>query len=183
MGRATQKQIDYAYAIADYLEIERPDVTFEECQNFISENIEIYKKKRKDITHELIDIGHPYYKEYVETLGEITVSWVEENLHHVPGVYAFLGKRNKALYIGKSIDLAGRIPSSFTERRTKADIRRIMYYVTPTKSDASVLKMLLITENKPKLNTDGLFNDTPQMYQSGIDIKKDFKEIPLKKGS
>ena len=182
MGKATQKQIDYAYAIADYLEIERPETTFEDCQLFISENIDRYKEKRKNIAHELINMGHPCYKEYVGTLGELAVSWVEENLHHVPGVYAFLGKRNKVLYIGKSIDLAGRIPMSFVERKGRAEIKRVMYYITPTKSDASVLEMLLITENKPKLNTDGLFKDKPQMYKSGIDIKRDFKEIPIRKG-
>ena len=183
MGKATQKQLDYAYAIADYLDIPRPLDTFEECQDFISAYVEIYKMKRKAVVKELIEDNHPYYEAYARIFGSFTVSWVEENLHNVPGVYVFLGDEDAILYIGKSKDLASRIPSSWTERIRQAEIKRVLYYPTPTQADASVLEMYLITDRKPLLNVDGRTEDRPQMFTCDIDIINDFKEIPIGKGA
>lgn len=179
MGKATAKQIEYADIIADYLGLQKPSDTFEECQQFIKDNVDEYKRKRKTIVQDLIDEGHPRYKDYVDAMGEQTLLWVDTNLKGVAGCYAFLGARNKLLYIGKSLNLAERIPSSYTERKAKAEIKKILYYITPTQADASILEMMLITENKPLLNRDGNTKDKPKMYKSGVDIKRDFKEIPL----
>ncbi len=181
MGKATDKQLDYAYAIADYLGLKRPENTFEECYRFISVFSGTYKAKRRNIVGDFIESGHPKFDDYVNTFGTFAVSWIEENLHNVSGVYAFLGKRNKLLYIGKSKDLASRIPSSWTERRGQAEIKRVLYYPTPTQADASVLEMYLITDKKPLLNVDGNTKDRPKMFWCNIDIKKDFREIPIRK--
>lgn len=181
MGKATEKQISYAFAIADELGIERPETTFEECQSFISRHVDEYKTQRHNLVLELMNIKHPAYRDFVETLGVLRVSWIVENLHDVPGVYAFLGKRNKLLYIGKSKDLASRIPSSWTERKGKAEIKKVMYFITPTEADASVLEMYLITDKKPLLNVDGNTKDRPKMFRCDVDIKRDFKEIPIEK--
>ena len=181
MGKATEKQTSYAFAIADELGIERPETTFEECQIFISLHVDEYKAKRQNIVLDLMNTGHPMYKEFVDTFGMLRVSWIHENLHNTPGVYAFLGKRNKLLYIGKSKDLASRIPSSWVERKRKAEIAKVKYFVTPTEADASVLEMYLITDKKPLLNVDGNTKDRPKMFKCDIDIKRDFKEIPIEK--
>ena len=129
----------------------------------------------------LIDTGHPAYERYINDIGERTSLWITQNLKHKPGVYVFLGYRNKILYIGKSLDLASRIPSSYTERAKKVKVKKIMYYITPTKADASVLEMLLIAENDPLLNKDGKTTDKPTLFKSGLTILKDFEEIPLGK--
>lgn len=181
MGKPTQKQRSYACVIAQTLKVPEPEETFEAHQEFISKYIAKYKAYRKNysVVQELIDTGHPAYADYVNLIGEKAALWIDQNLHKIPGVYVFLGAKNNILYIGKSLDLASRIPSSYSERAKIAKIKRIMYYETPTQADTGVLEMILIAENDPLLNKDGKTKDKPQMFHSGIDILKDFKEIPL----
>lgn len=181
MGKATQKQMDYAKAIAKELGIQEPKDSFEDCQLFISTHVYEYKNKRQNIVYDLVNSGHPMYQDFVNEFGEKSILWMEKNLKKVAGVYAFLGIRNKLLYIGKSKDLASRIPSSWAERKRQADIKKVLYFPTPTEADASVLEMFLITDKKPLLNVDGKTKDKPKMFNCCINIKKDFMEIPIKK--
>ena len=183
MGKPTQKQKSYAYVIAEALNLPKPEDTFEAHEVFLRTYANKYKAMRENysVVQELIDMGHPAYERYINDIGEKNAIWITENLRNKPGVYVFVGYRNKILYIGKSLDLATRIPSSYSERVEKVKIKKIMYYITPTQSDAGVLEMLLIAENKPLLNKDGKTNDKPQLFKSGLSILDDFEEIPLKK--
>lgn len=181
MGKPTPKQKSYASVIAETLNIPEPDDTFEAHEEFLSKNVSKYKALRKNysVVQELIDTGHPLYERYLNDLGEKSAIWITENLKHKSGIYLFVGYKNKILYIGKSLDLASRIPSSYLERVEKVKIKKIMYYLTPSQADTGVLEMLLIAENDPLLNKDGKTSDKPLMFHSGIDIMRDFKEIPL----
>lgn len=44
--------------------------------------------------------------------------------------------------------------------------------------DVNVLEVLLIGENAPVLNTESNSHEVPTMFHSGIDILKDFTELP-----
>lgn len=174
-GEATEKQIEYAYAIADKLEIERPKTTYEECSNFISKYKERYKSLWcKDL---ITDLSKFNLKFYVNDFTEQERKWINDNLSDVAGVYAFVGEKNKILYIGKSLNLACRIPTSYEERAKQSKIKRVFCYATPTKADASILEMILITENKPVLNSDGNVDDYSLLFKSKLNILKDFKEV------
>lgn len=183
MGKPTKKQKTYACVIAQTLNIPQPLDTFEAHEIFLKTYADKYKALRREypIVQELIDTGHPYYERYINDIGEKNAIWITENLKNKPGVYVFVGYKNKILYIGKSLDLASRIPSSYSERVEKVKIYRIMYYITPSMADAGILEMLIISENKPLLNKDGKTKDYPIMFKSNLDIFKDFEEIPLKR--
>lgn len=76
------------------------------------------------------------------------------------GVYSFWTAGGQCLYIGRSTDLAQRIPGSFREHIPKR--RRENIYlrtcVTKTTSDMAVAEMILIAVHKPELNKDSCFD-------------------------
>jgi hypothetical protein len=93
----------------------------------------------------------------------------------VPGCYAFIGSNDELFYIGKSDDLAKRIPTSYKERRDAVKIKKIMAYKTRTEEEATFLEAMLIAENKPTLNVVGVDNDVEE--SCGIDILRDFHVV------
>lgn len=175
MGKATEKQLSYAYAIADELGLNRPLDDFKECQIFISTHKEEYDRAIR-----VTSIGCYDFKRLADCIGKYTFEWMIDNLFHKAGIYCFAHDK-QILYIGKSINLADRIAESYYERSRYGDINRILYYITPTKSDAHILEIVLIAENKPPLNSDCKTDDYPKLFQSNIDIFRDFKEIKIKK--
>ena len=90
----------------------------------------------------------------------------------VPGCYAFIDENRKLLYIGKSENLAKRIPSSYKERRDIVNIKMILAYKTKTETEAQYLEAMLIAENKPLLNIAGADNDVAE--SCGVDVLRDF---------
>lgn len=175
-GEATEKQLEYAYAIADRLEIERPKSTFEECSNFITKHRAEYRSLwDKELIANLCEINT--LKFYVKDFTEEERKYLNDNFSDVAGVYVFVGAKDEILYIGKSLNLACRIPTSYEERAKQAKINRVFCYATPTKADASILEMILITENKPVLNSDGNVDDYSLLFKSNLNILKDFKEV------
>lgn len=228
--KATEKQISYANAIAEYLRIDvRFSIgdSFYDVTKFIRENEENYKNKNKRLASikqvdyanaisDICDLGFHFNetstyeqvsnfilkhkKEYIQKiwrreilenekvypgndLTKESLIFICDNLYDKHGVYAFIGDNNEILYVGKSTDLSQRITSSYAERRSQAHIKRILYYVEDNMSDVSILEICLICENKPRLNTESKFDDFPTRYSSGIDILRDFDEIPfLNKG-
>ena len=100
-----------------------------------------------------------------------------ESLYQQCGIYAFLGENDEILYIGKSIDLSSRIPSSLNERRKLALISAILYFPVETEADTHILEKMLIAENKPILNGEGNSKDYPVLYHSNIDVIRDFKKL------
>lgn len=181
MGIATDKQILFAYSIAEKLNLEKPRRTFEDCFKFIKEHKDQYYDTvyKTPFVKSLYDNESGQYKDFKSDFNELAIKWIEDNLHKTYGLYCFLGNNDEILYIGKSIDLASRIPTSYCERKKQANIVKVMYYITPSKADASILEMLLITENKPFLNYDGITDDNSKLFKSNINIIKDFKNIPF----
>lgn len=176
MGSATERQIEFAKVIAEKLNIQTPKNDFDECREFISKYKPIFDKKN-NFSEELKDTSA--FRDFINDFGTPGMKYLEEKLTKKPGVYVFIGIRKKVLYIGKSYDLSQRIPASYGERISKAKIKKIMYYITPTKADCNILEMALIAENKPSLNKDGISKDYPIMFKSNLIIERDFKEIPI----
>lgn len=181
--KATERQIDFANAISDICEfgIEFDENSlFEEVNKFITEHKIDY---RKAIYRMSIESGEPHTgttgREYTtEGMSPEALLFLYENLYKKSGVYAFVGKDNEIIYIGKSVDLSSRIPSSFRERRGYADIKRIMYFQDDNITNVNILEILLISENDPLLNGDCKTDCKPTMFHSNLDIIKDFSEIP-----
>ena len=163
-GKPTINMVMFAKSISETLGIELPDFNFDSYREFISDNKDLFNKKNES----KLQITTP-------ELGENVITFLEENCLRKSGIYCFL-EGNEIVYIGKSINLAERIQTSFTERKEHANIDRIMYYEVP-KTDLSIMEMLLIAENNPRLNRDGKTNGKPQRFKSGIDIIKDFVDV------
>jgi DNA polymerase-3 subunit epsilon len=88
------------------------------------------------------------------------------DLPHAPGVYVFLDERGRALYVGKSVDIAARVRSYFTaaEKRTRmAEMVRLAAEVRPvvcaTPLEAAVRELRLIAEHSPPYNRRSRFPD------------------------
>lgn len=174
---ATQKQINYARVIATELGLKEPKPIFEECYSFICDHVDEYRNNLV-LKEKMKDVGSDIKAElFADTYGETTIEWMQANLWKKAGVYAFLAEDGSLLYIGKSKDLGTRIISSYEERSRKATIGRVLYYITPTEADASILEMYLIAECDPLLNSDGKTDDKPQMFRADIDIERDFAEL------
>jgi excinuclease ABC subunit C len=81
-------------------------------------------------------------------------------LPHEPGVYRFLGKGNRVLYVGKADDLANRVRSYFQpgatlEPHTRSMVRRVEDFtvtVTANPVEALLLESSLIKLHKPRYN-------------------------------
>lgn len=76
-----------------------------------------------------------------------------------PGVYTFLDKNNRSLYIGKATNLKSRVGSYFQKAHDSkiemmlADAVDIHYQLTPSAIEALILESNLIKKYKPKYNT------------------------------
>jgi hypothetical protein len=76
-------------------------------------------------------------------------------LQNVPGIYFLYNSRKTLVYVGKSIDLASRIPSSINERNA----HYFSYALTKSASDVGIYEMYYISMFKPKLNVEGKYPD------------------------
>ena len=194
------RQLKFARAIADALNIEAAfseSDSYYDVSEFIREHEEEYKKCNwKKASVRQIDYANSIsracygYKRFDENsrYGDVSdfkdfpiesMLFLCDNLYKVHGIYAFIGEDNTILYIGKSIDLSQRITSSYRERKNSAKITRVMFYTVNNIADTNILEILLIAENNPVLNEDCKTEDSPELFHSGIDILRDFSEIPL----
>lgn len=106
-----------------------------------------------------------------------------------PGVYFFLDKNKKVLYIGKATDLKSRVRSYFSSdlHKTRGPIitamvekaRSINWRVTDSVLEALILEANLIKNYKPEHNTD-LKDDKSWNYV--VVTKEDFPRILLVRG-
>lgn len=173
---ASIRQIDYANAISNFCNIGisfDENSTYIEVADFISQNKDEYMRMR----------WRESICEYEKTENSIDVPkesmlFICDNLFKKHGLYAFIGKDDVVLYIGKSIDLSSRIPTSYKERKEYAKINKIMYYVDENMANVNIMEILLIAEYSPVLNTESKTEDVPTKFHSGIDILNDFKEVP-----
>lgn len=83
----------------------------------------------------------------------------QKKLPKKPGVYIFLGKKEKVLYIGKAKNLQKRtkyylkieeLSKRFLQMISEAE--NILFHITETENDAFLLEAQLIKEKKPKYN-------------------------------
>lgn len=173
---ATEKQVEYANAISKTCNL---GVMFD--KNSPSKDVSDFITKHKD------EFEHAERRNNIcdneSLVGQTDIPkesmiFICDNLFKKHGLYAFLGENNSVLYIGKSTDLSSRIPTSYEERRRYAKINRIMYYIDDNMANVNTLELLLISEYSPILNKDCRTECASTLFQSGIDILKDFKEIP-----
>ncbi len=79
-----------------------------------------------------------------------------------PGIYQFIDKNGKVLYIGKAKNLKNRVTSYFTSQRHQMNKTRVMlkharkidFTVVHTESDAFLLENTLIKKFQPRYNVD-----------------------------
>jgi len=75
------------------------------------------------------------------------------SLAGVAGVYSFWLDRKTLLYVGMSVNLGQRIPSSYVEHLKKiGDPVYLRYIATENVADAAVMETFLISKLKPTLN-------------------------------
>lgn len=175
---ASERQIDYANAISNVCGLGKHfknGTLAKDIYEFISENKSEYHRIiwRNDIINNA--------NQYEQTIiSKSTLLVACDQLYGKHGIYAFAGKENEIFYIGKSMDLSQRIISSYSERKNQAPICKILYYIENNVADMNILEILLICENKPLLNTESNTQDIPERFKSGIDIFRDFSELPVK---
>ncbi len=87
------------------------------------------------------------------------ISSIVQNLPSKPGVYKFINKDEKIIYVGKAKNLKKRVSSYFSKihldaktRILVSKIQQIDYVVVNTESDALLLENNLIKELQPKYN-------------------------------
>lgn len=178
----TDKQVTYATAIAKSLGIKLPTVySMSSYSDFIKDHKDEYRRSslKKRIYKEESYSFLPERK-FGDDMGEYVSEWLVQNLFDCKGIYAFLDG-DEILYIGKSKNLADRIPSSYKERSGCGRINRIMYYITKTDSDTNILEIVLISENNPVLNKESNSHDESTLFKSNLSVLNDFSEIPILK--
>ena len=89
---------------------------------------------------------------------------IRKKIKNVPdsaGVYIFLGKNEKALYVGKAANLRKRIASYFRKtyqppktRALVSQIKDLDYIETPSSAEALIYEARLIKEKRPKYNIE-----------------------------
>ncbi len=172
---ATEKQIEYANIISKTCNLGimfNKNSLLKDVSNFISQH-------KDEFEHEELRERICNNAEYgTEDIPKKSMMFICGNLFKKSGLYAFLGENDSILYIGKSTDLSSRILTSYEERRKYAKINRIMYYIDENMANVNTLELLLISEYNPILNKDCRTECTSTIFQSGIDILNDFKEIP-----
>ncbi len=95
--------------------------------------------------------GHPQWQKL-----KLTTS-----LPRQPGVYQFLDRDGRVLYVGKATDLRARVRSYFSsdQRRKVAQLLRetdaITHHVSANTLEAEVLELRLIHEHQPRFNRRG----------------------------
>lgn len=90
---------------------------------------------------------------------EVSLEVQLKSIPNQPGVYQFLDKESKILYVGKAKDLKKRVNSYFTKQHTNGKTRvlvskiaAIKPIVVATESDALLLENNLIKKYRPKYN-------------------------------
>ena len=168
--RPTDNMWFFAKEIAKALDLDVPNYTFDDVSNFIQTH-------KREFNHLVYSLDARI--ERAKASGELpddVVEFLETNLYQVSGIYCFTDKDNNIMYIGKSVDLASRIQSSYHERVQQESPFNILYYPC-WKGDISALEMVLIGENKPLLNGDGKYEEELRMFKSNIDVLNDFKTL------
>ena len=81
-------------------------------------------------------------------------------LPHKPGVYQFIDKNSRVLYVGKAKDLKKRVSSYFQKHEALSKdklalllkINAVSHIITDTETEALLLESTLIKKYKPRYN-------------------------------
>ena len=86
---------------------------------------------------------------------------LSDTIPKLPGVYRFIDKNDKVLYVGKAKSLRNRVSSYFNQKgqmnKTRVMLkhaRRIEFTVVETENDAYLLENSLIKKYQPRYNVD-----------------------------
>ncbi len=81
------------------------------------------------------------------------------SLPESPGVYQYVNKENKIIYVGKAVNLKRRVSSYFNKYQTSNKVRALVkqiadikYIVVPSEQDALLLENSLIKKHQPRYN-------------------------------
>ena len=85
---------------------------------------------------------------------------IVKNLPKTPGIYQFISKTGKIIYIGKAVNLKNRVssyfkknaPLNFAKKKMVQEVEDINYIVTNTENDSLVLEHTLVKKHQPKYN-------------------------------
>jgi len=109
------------------------------------------------------------------------------NLTSRPGIYKFLNKNSKILYIGKALNLKKRVSSYFNKssdsiktRKLVEHITNIEVIITENEEEALILENTLIKKHKPKYNI--LLRDDKSYPYIYIDTTHNFPSIKFFRG-
>jgi len=106
-------------------------------------------------------------------------------LPHGPGVYLFLGQRDRVIYVGKAKDLSKRVLSYFrttSHASTKtarmiAMAKGLEFILTLTEKEAFILENDLIKKNKPRYNI--ILRDDKQYPCLKLDIREPYPRLGI----
>lgn len=174
--KASIRQIDFANTISDCCELDEKfdsNSGYFEVSDFISKHKDEYSRlvwRETICEYEPSEKSIPFPQE--------CMLFICDNLYKVHGLYSFVSEDNVILYIGKSTDLSQRIPSSYQERKNSAKINKVLFYPMENMANVNIMEILLIAENNPVLNSESNSQEMPTLFSSGIDIIKDFYELP-----
>lgn len=112
--------------------------------------LEFLRTEAKQLRSDSDRSSRKFTKEFINLCGD---------LQGVSGVYAFQRQDCTILYIGRSIDLGGRIASSFNRFVSYDHPVYIKYIVTQTRSDAVLLEVFFIATQTPPMNSMDSYSD------------------------
>ncbi len=143
---ATDKMIEYAKAIAKKLDIEEPDFSnFENTSFFLSCFAPRYKAEMISYSS-----AFPAYKEW---------NFSENFLYYLStkmGLYGlfFFWENDKIVYVGKSKNLGKQTYASLLVKLEQTSITHVSCLTTDIEADMHIMEAIVVTEIKPKLNTN-----------------------------
>lgn len=85
------------------------------------------------------------------------------NLPEKGGVYFIYDDTDFLVYIGKSVNLAGRVPSSFRDAAKYYDVSYVKYLSVPNKADMAILEVYYIGLMKPDKNRESNYKVSPDI--------------------
>ena len=165
MSAPTEKMIAYAIAIADTLNIDKPDLyDFESVSRFIGIYSPSYRQyvKQKSFYRDLAAFRQVSTKE----LSAAFLDKIGNAYQGVPGLYFFFSDM-ELVYVGKSTNLSERVLASFREKYIfRQDINMVGVMQIQNMADLQMAEPYFISKLKPPMNKEFNVKDYPELFQS-----------------
>lgn len=165
MSAPTEKMIAYAIAIADTLNIDRPDLyDFESVSRFIGIYSPSYRQyvKQKSFYRDLAAFRQVSTKE----LSAAFLDKIGNAYQGVSGLYFFFSDM-ELVYVGKSTNLSERVLASFREKYIfRQDINMVGVMQIQNLADLQMAEPYFISKLKPPMNKEFNVKDYPELFQS-----------------